>query len=68
MVLLIPATGMIDPVEVSILIVTVAILLGLCAASVVVGRFDSYREIVAMPGSILIATVAMYWCIERVFL
>ncbi len=68
MALLIPAAGWNDSTEIGILIVTVAILMGLCSASVVVGRFDSYREIVAMPGSILIAVVATYWCIERVFL
>ena len=50
------------------LLVIVSILLGLSAASIVVGRFDSYREIVAMPGSILIGLVATYWFIERVFL
>lgn len=50
------------------LIAIVAILLGLSAASAVVARFDGYREIVAMPGSILIAVVASYWCVERVFL
>lgn len=50
------------------LIGIVAILLGLSAAAAVVARFDSYREIVAMPGSILIAVVAAYWCVERVFL
>lgn len=46
----------------------VSILCGLCAASAVVARFDGYREIVAMPASILIAVVAAYWCVERVFL
>lgn len=46
----------------------VAIIFGLCAASAVVARFDGYREIVAMPASILIAVVAAYWCVERVFL
>lgn len=50
------------------LLAIIGILLGLSAASVVAGRFDSYREIVAMPGSILIALVATYWFIERVFL
>lgn len=68
MALLIPAARWVDPVETSIVIVTAAILFGLSAASVVVGRFDSYREIVAMPASILIAVVAVYWCFERVFL
>lgn len=46
----------------------VSILFGLSAASAVVARFDGYREIVAMPASILIAVVAAYWCVERVFL
>lgn len=50
------------------LLAIVGILLGLSAASIVVGRFDSYREMVAMPGSILIALVASYWFVERVFL
>ncbi len=50
------------------LIAAVAVLLGLCAASAVVARVGSYREVVAMPGSILIAAVAVYWCVERVFL
>ncbi|SEW09821.1 HupE / UreJ protein [Cognatiyoonia koreensis] len=50
------------------LIAIVAILLGLSAVSASVPRFDGYREIVAMPGSVLIAVVAAYWCVERVFL
>ena len=68
--MIIPVSGMApDLTEALIpLIATIAILLGLSAASVVVGRYDSYREMVAMPGSILIAVVAAYWCVERVFL
>ena len=50
------------------LIAMVSILLGFCAAACVLPRFDGYREIVAMPASILIAVVALYWSIERVFL
>lgn len=50
------------------LIGIVAVLFGLSAVSASVARFDGYREIVAMPGSILIAIVAAYWCVERVFL
>ena len=50
------------------LMAIVGILLGFSAASIVVGRYDSYREIVAMPGSVLIGLVAAYWCVERVFL
>ena len=50
------------------LLAIVGILMGLSAAAVSVGRFDSYREMVAMPASILIGLVAVYWCIERVFL
>ncbi len=68
--LIVPVSGMAPDLtgDLMPLIATIAILLGLCAASVVVGRFDSYREMVAMPGSILIAVVAAYWCVERVFL
>ncbi len=68
--LIIPVSGMApDLVEAVVpLIAAVAILLGLSAASVVVGRYDSCREMVAMPGSILIAVIAAYWCVERVFL
>lgn len=50
------------------LIVMVSILLGLSAAAIAAPRFDNYREMVAMPASILIAVVAAYWCVERVFL
>lgn len=46
----------------------IGVLLGLSAASVVSEKYDSYREMVTMPASILIALVAVYWCIERVFL
>lgn len=54
--------------DIAPLIVAVALLLGFSAASVSVGRYDSYREIVAMPGSVIIAVIAAYWCFERVFL
>lgn len=47
---------------------TLAVLLGLCAVSVNIGRYDSYTDIVAQPASVLIAVVAIYWVIERVFL
>jgi len=50
------------------LLAMIAILLGFSAASIAAARFDSYRDVVAMPGSILIAVVAAYWCVERVFL
>lgn len=46
----------------------IAALLGLTAAALSVARYDSYREVVAMPASILIAATATYWTIERVFL
>ncbi|MCA1774947.1 MAG: HupE/UreJ family protein [Loktanella sp.] len=46
----------------------IGVLLGLSAVSVVSEKYDSYREMVTMPASILIALVAVYWCIERVFL
>ncbi|MCB5198054.1 HupE/UreJ family protein [Loktanella sp. TSTF-M6] len=47
---------------------TFAVLLGLCAVAVNVGRYDSYSDVVAQPASVLIALVAIYWTIERVFL
>lgn len=50
------------------LIVMVSILMGFTAASLATARYDSYREMVAIPSSILIAIVAAYWCFERVFL
>lgn len=50
------------------LVGAVALLLGFSAAAVVIGRPNVYREMVAMPGSIIIAVVAAYWSIERVFL
>ena len=68
MALVIPVSAWPEGGDVIILIVTGAILLGLSAASSAVGRYDSYREMVAMPGSVLIAVVAAYWCVERVFL
>ena len=50
------------------LVAAVALLLGLSAAAIAVPRFESYREIVAMPASVIIALIATYWFIERVFL
>jgi len=47
---------------------TIAVLLGLCAVAVDSGLRGSYSEVVARPASVLIATVAVYWTIERVFL
>lgn len=54
--------------DLSLVIVTAAVLMGLCAASCVSDKFDSYREMVSMPASVLIALVAIWWTIERVFL
>lgn len=54
--------------DVAPLFAAVALLLGFSAAASVVGRAGSYREIVAMPGSIIIAIIAAYWTFERVFL
>lgn len=70
MVVLIPLNSVPTDIYDSVLplLVIIGILLGLSAASIAAARFDSYREIVAMPGSILIALVASYWCVERVFL
>lgn len=65
---LVPASSLDAYGDLVPLFAAVAILLGFSAASVAVGRYDSYREIVAMPGSILIAVIAAYWCVERVFL
>ena len=50
------------------LLLMVAVLSGLSAASCAVGRFETYRHMVAMPASIGIALVGAYWVIERVFL
>ena len=47
---------------------TLAVLLGLCAVAANTGRFDSYTEVVAQPASVLIAIVAIYWVVERLFL
>jgi len=66
--LLIPLSNYDSYADLVPLIATAAILLGLSAVSASVPRFEGYREIVAMPGSILIAIVAIYWCVERVFL
>ena len=49
-------------------IAIVAILLGFSAAAIAAPRYETYRDMVAVPSSILIAVVAAYWCIERVFL
>ncbi len=65
---LIPLSGLASYPDLVPLVAAVAILLGLCAVTSSVPRFEGYREIVAMPGSILIAVVAAYWCVERVFL
>ncbi len=46
----------------------IAVMLGLSAAAVNVGQYDTYTTMVAMPASVLIALVAVYWVIERVFL
>lgn len=66
--LLIPLSGLDAYGDLVPVIASAAILMGLCAVSVRVARFDGYREIVAMPASILIGIVAAYWCVERVFL
>ncbi|MBT8411940.1 MAG: HupE/UreJ family protein [Octadecabacter sp.] len=50
------------------LLFMVAILAGLAAASCAVERYETYRHMVSMPASILIALVGAYWCVERVFL
>lgn len=50
------------------LLFMLAILAGLCAASCAVARYETYRHMVSMPASILIALVGAYWCVERVFL
>lgn len=46
----------------------VGVLLGFSAVAAVQGRVGSYREVVSMPASVLIALAATYWVIERVFL
>ena len=50
------------------LLAIIAVMLGLSAAAVNVAMYDTYTHIVAMPASVLIALVAVYWVIERVFL
>ena len=50
------------------LLAIISVMLGLSAAAVNVGMFDTYTHMVAMPASVLIALVAVYWVIERVFL
>lgn len=67
-VLLIPMSEFASYGDLALLVAATAIILGLCAASCSVPRFEGYREIVAMPASILIGVVAAYWCVERVFL
>lgn len=50
------------------LLAIIAVLLGLSGAAVNVGMYDTYAHMIAMPASVLIALVAVYWVIERVFL
>ena len=50
------------------LLAIIAVMLGLSAAAVNVAMYDTYTHMVAMPASVLIALVAVYWVIERVFL
>ncbi|SFL49748.1 HupE / UreJ protein [Loktanella salsilacus] len=50
------------------LLAIIAVMLGLSGAAVNVGQYDTYTNMVAMPASVLIALVAVYWVIERVFL
>lgn len=50
------------------LLATVAVLFGLAGASCAVERYESYRQMVAMPASVLIALVGAWWVVERVFL
>ncbi|MEM7406030.1 MAG: HupE/UreJ family protein [Pseudomonadota bacterium] len=66
--LVVPAANAGQLEDLGSLIGATALLLGFCAAAARVGRLDGYRDIVAMPGSIVIAVVAAYWCVERVFL
>jgi len=54
--------------DLSPVLATVAVLLALCAVAVNSGRRESYSDVVARPASVLIAVVAIYWTIERVFL
>ena len=66
--LIIPLQNMPNLGDLIPLIAIVAILFGFSAAAIAAPRYDNYRDMVAMPASILIAVVAAYWCIERVFL
>lgn len=66
--LLIPLSGLESYGDLVPLVAATAIVLGLCSGTADIARFGGYREIVAVPGSILIAVVAAYWCVERVFL
>lgn len=50
------------------LLAIIAVLLGLSAVAVNVGQYDTYTTMIAMPASVLIALVAVFWVIERVFL
>ena len=50
------------------LLAIIAVILGLSAAAVNVPLYDTYTYMVAMPASVLIALVAVYWVIERIFL
>jgi hypothetical protein len=50
------------------LLAIIAVMLGLSGAAVNVGQYDTYSNMVAMPASVLIALVAVYWVFERVFL
>lgn len=69
MALIIPLSGMEGGAgDLLPLLVIVAILLGFSATAIAADRYENYREMVALPSSILIAIVAAYWCIERVFL
>ncbi len=70
MALAIPLAGVEDELRASLLplLGIIGILLGFSAVGAVVGRVGSYREVVSMPASVLIALAATYWVIERVFL
>lgn len=71
MLAIVPVSGVADAeMRETMLAITggIAALLGLTSASVSVGHYDSYRNVVALPASILIAASATYWTIERVFL
>lgn len=53
--------------DVTPLLVAVALLLGFSACFIGAPRFGTYREMVALPGSIIIAVIAAYWTVERVW-